>query len=104
MPKITPLSKREDFERLFKDGRGRKGRFFLLKFATNGEGLTRLSIIVSKKISKLAVTRNRCKRKAREAVRLASMRPKYDYILVCLQDISNISQKEIEEDVKKIFG
>jgi len=104
MSKTTPLRKKSDFERLFKDGRSRKGKFFLLKFLKNENNETRASIIVSKKISKLAVTRNRCKRKMREAYRLTEARKGFDYVLVVLQDISKIDQGEIEGDLKRVFG
>ena len=103
MSKIIPLRKKEDFERLFKIGRSRKGRFFLLKFAKSENNETRASIIVSKKISKLAVVRNRCKRKMREAFRLTDFRKGFDYVLVVLVDISRVDQREVEGDVKRVF-
>ena len=55
-----------------------------LVFVENSRGFTRVSVVVSKKVAKLAVTRNRIRRRVYEAIRvnLEYLPKKTDYIFV----------------------
>ena len=55
-----------------------------LVFVENGRGFTRVSVVVSKKVAKLAVTRNRIRRRVYEAIRVnfEYLPKKTDYIFV----------------------
>ncbi len=66
------LRKQKDFDRVF----SAQGRFFAqgplaLKVVANGLPTSRVGFIVSNRVSKSAVRRNRTKRLLREAVRLS---------------------------------
>lgn len=67
-PKNQRLVRRADFNRLFKHQ-----PFFsdhlIIRLAKNSSLTTRFSVVVSTKISKLAVVRNRIKRQIREAAK-----------------------------------
>ena len=61
LKKENRLKKKKDFERIYKKGRGFKGDSLFLKILENKEELTRIGIVVSKKVSKKAVQRNKLK-------------------------------------------
>lgn len=98
MLKYQSLTKKKDFDELFARGRGRKSNFLLLKFLPNTDGDTKVAIIVSKKISKLAVVRNRNKRKVRAALRTVELKAGFNYAIIILQNISEVEQKNLEMD------
>jgi ribonuclease P protein component len=58
-----------DFAKLFAKGKSYGGRGLGLKLAVNREGHVRIGFVVSTKVSKNAVDRNRIKRRLREIVR-----------------------------------
>ncbi len=55
-----------------------------LVFVENSRGFTRVSVVVSKKVAKLAVTRNRIRRRIYEAIRInfEYLPKRTDYIFV----------------------
>lgn len=74
-----------------------------LVFTDNTRGFTRVAVVVSKKIEKSAVGRNRIRRRVYEAVRLNfdDMPKKMDYIFVVYsRDIMKTPFKDLE----KILG
>lgn len=62
------IRKKKDIERIFKKGRNIKQDSLILKTASNDLGFYRFGFIVSQKVSKKAVQRNKIKRKLREIV------------------------------------
>ena len=67
--KKNRLIKKKDFERLFKEGKSFREKFLVLKVNENNLDESRFGFIVSKKVSKKAVIRNKIKRQLREIVR-----------------------------------
>lgn len=59
------LTKKKDFEAIFKRGRSCYGKFLGVKAATNEEAVNRYAVIVSAKVSKKAVERNKLKRQVK---------------------------------------
>lgn len=77
-----------------------------LVFNDNSRGFTRTAVVVSKKVEKTAVSRNRIRRRIYEAVRLEL--PKYhkarDYVFVVYsKDLLNMSFKELCELIDSLF-
>jgi ribonuclease P protein component len=58
-----------DFSKLFAKGKSYGGRGLGLKVAANRSGINRIGFVVSTKVSKNAVDRNRIKRRLREIMR-----------------------------------
>lgn len=75
------LTKRKDFETLFKRGKvvhGRHAQIRLLR--TDATSDTRIAVVISAKTEKSAVRRNRVKRQTREILRLtmSQVKPGFD--------------------------
>jgi len=85
-----------NFELFFKEGTKLKNNYFLIYKIKNNE--KRFCVSVPEKVSKLAVCRNRIKRKIYEVIRLniEKISPGY-YLIIVLSNIKNFKLKEIED-------
>ena len=106
LKKINRLKKKKDFEKVLREGKGFKEDFLLFKTIKNNLKVSRFGFIISQKVSKKAVVRNKLKRKTSELVRI-----KLDKIIKGIDGIfifsSNLENKdfwEIEEIINKIFA
>ena len=99
------LKKKNDFGLVFKKGKGFKKDFLLLKVIKNRLRETRFGFIVSSKVSKKAVVRNRIKRKLRGAVEknLNKIEKGIDVVFVALPGLEKKKFREIEDIIKSIF-
>ena len=77
LPKINWLTKKKDFELVFKKGESIKNDFLIFKILKNHLKENRFGFVVSKKVSNKASKRNRIKRRLRGAVlnRLKEVNP-----------------------------
>ncbi len=100
------LKRKKDFEKIFKQGESFKQDFLFLKIKKNNLNISRFAFIVSQKVSKKAVIRNKIKRWLREAVRTNLVRiiSGVDCILTASPGIEIKNFKEAEETVSKIFN
>lgn len=82
--KVESLKNKKDFDRVFSGKRSFGNRHFTLLFYPNHTDGSRLGIIVSKKISKKAVVRNKLRRQVRETFRLKidQIAAGYDFIII----------------------
>lgn len=87
------LRKQKDFENVFNKGFYFSGNFLLLKTVKNGLPISRFGFIVSKKISKKAVERNRVKRLLRESIRLTRKDIKVGFDLVFISKAGIVGKK-----------
>ena len=69
MFKNHKLSESEDFQRVFKQNKSLRDRYWLILYRPNGLEVSRLGMAVAKKNVKQAVQRNRIKRIIRESFR-----------------------------------
>ena len=78
-----------------------------LVFVENNRGFTRFAVVVSKRVEKSAVMRNRIRRRIYEILRrnFDSIPKKTDYIFVVFdKNILTMQNKEIEEIVSKLIA
>lgn len=105
LPKINRLTKKKDFERVFKEGKKCNSDFLFCKFFKNNLDVSRFGLIVSQKVSKKATIRNRIKRQIREAIRLKlpKIQKGFDVIFIVKPNIKRRSFSEILEKLEKIL-
>lgn len=90
LPKSRVLHRTKDFEGLLKGGKRARFESFDVVYGLNDLGYSRVGYIVSKKVSKKAVVRNRIKRLFREYFRHSkSLFSSRDVIFICKRDIAD---------------
>lgn len=89
LPKINRLTKKKDFESVFKKGESVRNLFLLCKMAKSNLPQSRFGFVVSKKISSKATVRNTVKRRMRDAVAgaLEELKKPVDMVIVALPGI-----------------
>ncbi|MDD3006596.1 MAG: ribonuclease P protein component [Candidatus Pacebacteria bacterium] len=100
------IRKQKDFDHIFgKDGFFCSQDFLALKAIPNGLAYSRFGFIVSNKISKSAVKRNRIKRLLRETVRLRweNINPSFDVVLIARADVSEKSFEDVDKTVDSLL-
>lgn len=105
LPKANRLTKKKDFERVFKKGKGLKEEFLVIKALDNNLSVSRFGFIVSKKISKKATLRNKIKRRLRELAwtRLGQIRQGIDVVVIAGPGIGEKNFGEIEKIINKLL-
>ncbi|MCK5123315.1 MAG: ribonuclease P protein component [Candidatus Pacebacteria bacterium] len=84
LKKELRIRKQKEFDNIFKKGAYFSERFLALKTVENDLEISRFGFIVSNKISKKAVERNRIKRLLRETIRLRwnEIKPGFDVVFI----------------------
>jgi ribonuclease P protein component len=99
------LAAKSDFARLFAKGRPFHARGLTLKAAPNGRAETRVGFVVSTKVSKRAVVRNRIRRRLREIVRLRleTLRPGFDVAFIVKAELVPLEHAELVQTVEYLL-
>ncbi len=99
------LTKEKDFENAFKKGDAFFTKILGIKYIKNSLDDSRFGIIVGKKISKKATSRNKIKRQIREILRLqvSQIKAGYDIIIITRDSIINSDYWEIEKNIEYTF-
>ncbi|MBU4331908.1 ribonuclease P protein component [Patescibacteria group bacterium] len=95
------LTRQNDFDKVFKNGRSFFNKEVGVKYANNDLDYSRFGFVVSNKISKKATERNKIKRRLREVIRLdfPKIKKGVDTVVVARTGIGELGYKEIEERV-----
>lgn len=92
---------------VYQNGKTVRGPLFSVKYTPNSKRVNfRVAVVVSKKISKLAVTRNRIRRRIYEAVRLISpeITQPYDLVITVFSDqILSTPYEDLVETLRSQF-
>lgn len=98
---------RAGIRRLLATGQAVRGRSLALKYAPNPKrGSYRLAVVVSRKVSKSAVTRNRIRRRLYERVRIlsGSFSAPYDLVLLAYDEqLASLPPAHLEAEVDKLL-
>ena len=99
------LSKQKDFDHVFKKGKQSYDSIIGIKLISNKEKNSRFGIVISNKISKKAVVRNKIKRKIRAIIHqeLAKLKEDQDCILIASPQIEKATFEDIEKSIIKHF-
>ena len=107
LPNQNRLRRREDFAKVYANGDRYRGTYLNLKilFDSNAE-FTQIGIVVSKKVSKLAVTRNRFKRQLRAIFRqlLSQLKNGLQIVVTVTTVQSKPSYQELWDDLKNLLA
>lgn len=101
------LKRKKDFQKVLKEGQALKGDFLFMKFLANNLKRNRFGIIVSKKVSKKSVWRNKLKRRIKESIRKilteVVIKNYYDIVLVARPGLEKKNFWEIKEILEKLL-
>lgn len=105
LPRENRLVRKHDFEKVKEKGEKFQSHLFeLLVYPTDGEK-TRFGFVISTKLSKRAVKRNRVKRLLREQVRLSLPKVKkgFDVIFLGKKALLESSYQAVGQEIKRLF-
>lgn len=109
LPKINRLKNKRDFEAVLKKRPkgcpGFKDNFLAMRIAPNNLKISRFGFLVSRKVSKKAVVRNKIRRRLSEAVRLnlKDIKKGIDIALIALPELEGKTYLETKDILAIIF-
>ncbi|MBI4709327.1 MAG: ribonuclease P protein component [Candidatus Portnoybacteria bacterium] len=105
LPKIQRLRKAGDFKTALKSGRFVRGELMDIRFSANDLGICRFGFIISAKVSKKAVLRNRARRQISQAAKalIGYIRPGYDFVIIAKPKIIGKDSGEINQKLNDFF-
>jgi len=105
LKKENRIKKKNDFALIFKNGKNLKAGFFILKVLNNNLQLSRLAIIISQKVSKKAVERNRLRRLISSIFEenFKQLQTGFDFVFLVLPNIKDKDNLEIKAKVVEVF-
>jgi len=103
LKKENRLKKKKDFDSVYKKGKTIAGKLVFLKILKNNLDISRFGFIISKKISKKAVIRNKIKRKLREIIKKEIIKKGFDIIINTNLEILNKDYNEIRLEIRNLF-
>ena len=105
LAKQNRIRKKKDFDFVFKKGAGLKGSFFLIKVIKNKLNLSRFGFVISSKVSKKSVERNKIRRRASDVIRhsFGKIRDGLDVVFVAFPISKSAGYKDIEDDILNLL-
>ena len=105
LPKKFRLTKQTDFKNIFKKGSKSFGKFFSIRYLANNLDNCRFAVVVSNKVSKKAVVRNRLRRQIRSILNdnLSKFSQKNDIIINILTSSVDSNYKTLEKELLNIL-
>jgi len=102
LPKKLRLTKKKEFEKIFRKSEQLTEKIFVLKVRKNEFDYSCFGFIVSLKISKKATARNRVRRQVQESIRanIDGIKKGFDIIISAKPAIRDKSYKEINSIIK----
>lgn len=97
--------KEKEFKEVLKKGKTLRFDSLVLKIRKNNLGKLRFGILISKKIAKKAVERNKIKRRLREAIieKIKNLKKSSDLVFICLPGIEKKDLLNIKKVVNQLF-
>lgn len=105
LSQVSRITKKKDFEAIFKLGKTVKDGFLLFRILKNNLNQSRLAFVVSKKISDKATVRNKVRRRIRESFSVGSFEGKdpVDVLVIALSGIEKREFAEIKSSVSRFL-
>ncbi|MEA3249346.1 MAG: ribonuclease P protein component [Patescibacteria group bacterium] len=105
IPKKNRLTAKKDFTRVFAKGRLFRSRGISMKIVRNGLQESRFGFVISKKVTKKAVARNKIRRRLRTSVgrRLENIVPGHDVAVLVFREVLDLGFKETDASVERLL-
>jgi ribonuclease P protein component len=105
LKKANRLNLEKDFQKIFHDGKLRRTEILDIRVRANNASCSRFGFIVSSKVDKRAVVRNRLRRQMSEIIKnnFKNIASGFDIVLVAKKEIIGKPFFEIEESLKNIL-
>jgi len=105
LSKTNRITKKRDFDRIFKKGTGFKEGSLFLKITAGASNMSRFAFIVGKKVSNKATVRNKIRRQLRKLMmdRIRKINKKVDGVFVALSGSGKTSFAEMEKAFDKLL-
>ena len=105
LPLKNRLKKGKDFQRVFDRGKSINSDLISVRFLANRTDNMRVGFIVSQKVSKTAVLRNKIKRMLRDIMRanIVGAKEGFDMIIIAKSKISKVQPEEVNEVLKVLL-
>ena len=98
------VKKKLDFEEVFKKGKAVNGSFLFIKHRSNELGIPRFGFVVSAKIAKKAVERNKIRRIISEAARSEIKNLNgYDIVVFATKKTIIVDKKDLVDDFLEVL-
>ncbi len=101
---VTKIRKKKDFDAIFSTGRSLKGEGLVIRYAKNKDGENRIAFMVSHKVSKKAVVRNKLRRRLQEIYKTVSLPKSTDLVMIALPGVEKKEFSELEELVHRLLN
>lgn len=104
LSKINRFHGHNSLNFVYKNGKTARTEFMSLRYVPARNADYRLAVVVSKKVSKSAVVRNRIRRRIYEAMRLLGYGWKYDMVISVFDDsLADIPFNELDASLKQML-
>ena len=105
LPVSYRLTKEKDFKKISASGKSFFSSCLKVRFLANDLKVSRFAFVISTKVSKKAVDRNRLRRRLREIIRLslAKVKPGYDIVVSTKSQALNKDYKELESELLNLL-
>lgn len=106
LPRINRLNKDQEIKDLNKKGKSFFLPEFVIKYYQNNEKVSRFAFVVSTKVDKRAVVRNRLTRRLRESVRslLPQIKPGYLVLIIAKKKALELDFSTIKQQMSFAFS
>ena len=106
MAKRYRLVKKTDFQRIYRQGQKVTSPLLMMKYLPNRENYSRFGIVVSSKVAKQAVIRNKIKRRIGEILRnnQARIPTGYDFVVISSPRAKQSNNQDIVNNLRKLFS
>jgi ribonuclease P protein component len=105
LKRIYRITKDKEFQAIYRRGRFQSTALFSINYLPAKRDLSRIGIVVSKKITKKATERNLIKRRVREIARELHPRLKgnFDIIISVKKPVAEADFQEMKNTITKMF-
>jgi len=104
LPKQARLLNKADYNAVFTKSVKVSDSLFLILIHKTSNPYSRLGLVISKKVDKRAVQRNRIKRISRESFRNTTFTTSCDFVVLARPKITRLANKEIFNSINKLWS